>query len=157
MEVENIVQSSTQSRKTTFNSLRKAHLSENSLAWKSNLQKNKMMERGFFYSLKASVCLLYLEGGQAPERLCNSNICTLLSSFFRSIRTTYKWSSSNSPFGLQWKVSTYFKCLNKFLKTGQILLNLPLIIINHCSHLSSYDIFFVHLIILSLLHVFCSV
>jgi hypothetical protein len=32
MEDENIVQSSTQIRKTTFNSLRKAHLSENSLA-----------------------------------------------------------------------------------------------------------------------------
>jgi hypothetical protein len=32
LEVENIVQTSMQSRKTTFNSLRKAHLSENSLA-----------------------------------------------------------------------------------------------------------------------------
>jgi hypothetical protein len=105
-----------QSRKTTFNSLRKAHLSENSLAWKSNLQKNKMMGKGFFYSLKAPVRLLHLEGGQSPERLCKPNICVLLGSFFWSTRTTHKWSSSNSTFRLTmtgFQLYSYFICLNK--------------------------------------------
>jgi hypothetical protein len=44
-----------------------------------------------------------------------------------------------------------------FLKVGQILPKRPLKIINHPSHSSRYDTFLVHLIILFLLHVLCSI